>query len=193
LKYVFAQLLGYRFGNLSDGRRFLVRPINPQDKDLLASGLAHLSPESVYRRFLSAKPRFTAAELRYLTEIDHVDHEALIAVLAADPSHVVGVARFVRDPEDPTCAEVAVTVGDPYQGQGIGRYLGVLIADAARDRGVQRFTATMLAENTAAHRLFAAISTRLETHRQGAVDELVVHLGRKRSLPRADVPDLLAA
>lgn len=190
---MFAQLLGYRFGSLSDGRRFLVRPISPNDKDLLASGLAHLSPESVYRRFLSAKPRFSAAELRYLTEIDHVDHEALIAVLADEPSRVVGVARFIRDPEDPTCAEVAVTVGDAYQGQGVGRYLGELLADAARDRGVQRFTATMLAENAAAHRLFAAISTRLETHRDGSVDELVVHLGRERAFPRADAPDLLAA
>lgn len=190
---MFAQLLGYRFGSLSDGRRFLVRPISPQDKDLLASGLAHLSPESVYRRFLSAKPHFTAAELRYLTEIDHWAHEAVIAVLADDPACVVGVARFICDPQDPTTAEVAVTVGDAFQGQGIGRYLGTILADAARDRGVQRFTATMLAENTAAHRLFAAISTRLETHRQGSVDELVVHLGRERALPRADVPDMLAA
>lgn len=190
---MFAQLLGYRFGRLSDGRRFLVRPVSPLDKDLLASGLAHLSPESVYRRFLSAKPRFTAGELRYLTEIDHVAHEALIAVLADEPSCVVGVARFVRDPHDTTCAEVAVTVGDAFQGQGVGRYLGTLIADAARDRGVQRFTATMLAENVAAHRLFAAISTRLETRHQGSVDELVVHLGHTRALPRADVPDMLAA
>ena len=190
---MFAQLLGYRFGRLSDGRRYLVRPISPHDKDLLASGLAHLSPESVYRRFLSAKPRFTAGELRYLTEIDHVDHEAVIAVLADDPTRVVGVARFVRDLADPTCAEVAVTVGDPYQGQGVGRYLGAVIADAARDRGVYRFSATMLAENTAAHRLFASISTRLETHRQGSVDELVVHLGRERALPRTDMPDMRAA
>jgi RimJ/RimL family protein N-acetyltransferase len=191
---VFAQLLGYRFGILSDGRRYVVRPISPQDKDLLASGLAHLSPASVYRRFLSAKPSFTTAELRYLTEIDHVNHEALIAVLADDPSRVVGVARFVRlEGDAPGTAEVAVTVGDCYQGQGVGRYLGILIADAARDRGIQRFTAMMLADNTAAHRLFATISTRLETRHEGPVDELVVHLGTKRSFPRADVPDLLAA
>jgi hypothetical protein len=34
----------------------------------------------------------------------------------------------------------------------------------------------MLAENVAAHRLFEAISQRLDMHRAGAVDELVAEL-----------------
>ena len=43
--------------------------------------------ESARLRFLAPKPRFTLAELRYLTEVDHVDHFALVAVLA-DAPHV---------------------------------------------------------------------------------------------------------
>jgi hypothetical protein len=71
--------------HLRDGTRVSVRPIRPSDAALLSAGLAHLSPESARRRFLAPKPRFTLAELRYLTEVDHVDHVALVAVLADAP------------------------------------------------------------------------------------------------------------
>ena len=50
------------------------------------------------------------------------------------------------------------------------------LADAARARGVERFTASMLPTNVAAHRLFAKISTRLEWTREHGVDEMVAPL-----------------
>jgi hypothetical protein len=62
---------------LPDGTRVAIRPIEPGDKARLAEGLRRLSQETIRRRFLAAKPRFTSAELRYLTEIDGVDHIAL--------------------------------------------------------------------------------------------------------------------
>ena len=71
---------------------------------------------------------------------------------------------------------MAITIADHLQGQGLGRRLGVIVGDAARERGIRRFTATMLADNDAAHRLFAAISERLEVTHEGATDELVVEL-----------------
>lgn len=190
---MFAQLLGYRFGELPDGRRLIVRPVGPDDKALLQWGVEHLSPESAYRRFFSPKPRLTAAELRYFTEIDHRDHEALVAVLADDPATPVGVARFVRLADDPCAAEAAITIGDPFQGQGVGRLLLRLLADAARDRGIGRFTATMLSDNVGARRLFSSISTRVDATANGSTVELVCHLGPQRELPRGEVPDLLAA
>ena len=78
-----------------DGRAFVIRPLEPDDKPLLVEGLKQMSEESRYRRFLAPKPSFTAAELAYLTEVDHRDHEALIAIEpeSGDP---VGVARYVR-------------------------------------------------------------------------------------------------
>ncbi len=156
MKYVFAQLLGYRFAALRDGRRLLVRPIGPADKALLSWGVAHLSRESSYLRFFSSRSTLSAAELRYLTEVDHVDHHALVAVLADDPDVLVGVVRFVRQADDSAAAEVAMTIGDDYQGQGVGRHLLELAMDAARDRGIQRFVAIMLAENHGAQRLFGS-------------------------------------
>ena len=161
---------------LTDGTEVLIRAIRPDDKALLVQGMGNLSEESRRARFLTAKPRLTSAELRYLTELDGTDHYALIAVLAADPGQLAGVARFVRSAEDPLAAEAAIVVGDPLQGKGLGRTLGLRLADAARARGVRRFTATMLADNTASHRLFRAISLRLQTAHAGGVDELVADL-----------------
>jgi RimJ/RimL family protein N-acetyltransferase len=154
----------------------LLRPIAPEDKDALVAGLGRLSERSVYQRFLSPKPRLTSSELRYLTEVDFVDHYALVAVLARSPGVVVGVGRWVRDAHTPGDAEIAVVIADDLQGRGVGTTLGRALTQAARERGIERFTASMLPSNRAAHRLFAKIATELQlTHHRG-VDELVAPL-----------------
>jgi GNAT superfamily N-acetyltransferase len=154
----------------------LIRPISPDDKAALVAGLGRLSERSVYQRFLSPKPRLSSSELHYLTEVDFVDHYALVAVLARCPEVVVGVGRWVRDGSAPADAEIAVVVADELQRRGVGTRLGLKLAQAARDRGVERFTASMLPTNRAAHRLFAKISTQLELTRHHGVDELVAPL-----------------
>jgi RimJ/RimL family protein N-acetyltransferase len=152
-----------------------IRRIRPDDKDALVAGLGRLSERSVYQRFLTPKPRLTEAELRYLTEVDFEDHHALVAVLARSPDLVVGVGRWVRDTEDPGSAEVAIVIADDLQGRGVGTRLGRALADAARERGVERFTATILPTNRAAHRLLAKLTTRLQPFGDG-IDEVVGEL-----------------
>jgi RimJ/RimL family protein N-acetyltransferase len=149
------------------------RHIRPDDKGRLAAGLARLSPESRQKRFLMPKPRFSSAELRYLTEVDGFDHVAIVAVSATDPEVFYAVGRFVRLRDDPQTAEVAIVVADALQGQGLGRELGRRLADMARERGVTRFSATLLGDNVAAWRLFASISARLEEHVGGGLHEVV--------------------
>ena len=158
------------------GERVAFRYIRPDDKDRLAEAFGRLSPEAQYRRFLTAKPRLSTSELRYLTELDGFDHVAVLAVLAEDPDAIVGVGRFVRLRDLPDTAEVAVVVGDAHQGQGLGRQLGRLLADEARARGVRRFTATLLGDNVAAHRLFHAISDRLEGRTEGGTRVLTAEI-----------------
>jgi RimJ/RimL family protein N-acetyltransferase len=153
-----------------------IRHIRPDDKGRLAEGLARLSPEARHKRFLMPKPRFSSSELRYLTEIDGFDHVAIVAVSAEDPDVFYGVARFVRLREEPDTAEAAIVVADHLQGQGLGRELGGRLADEARQRGVTRFTATLLGENEAAHRLFASISERLDARYDHGLRELVAEL-----------------
>jgi RimJ/RimL family protein N-acetyltransferase len=155
----------------------LLRPIRPDDKDALVAGLGRLSDRSVYQRFLSPKPRLTASELAYLTEVDFVDHYALVAVLARSPQVIVGVGRWIRDRQEPTEAEVAVVITDDLQGRGVGTTLGRRLAHTAAERGVERFAAMILPSNVAAHRLFATIGRQLEAARlERGVDELRIPL-----------------
>ena len=161
---------------IKNGTAVAVREIQPEDKARLTAAMAHVSDASLRQRFLTAKPRLTGADLRYLTEVDMLDHYALVAVLAGRPDAIIGVARWIRDPEHQDAAEAAVLVGDAFHGQGLGTLLGLAIADAARERGVVRFTATMLEDNAAAHRLFERISERLVVRHDGVLDELVAEL-----------------
>jgi RimJ/RimL family protein N-acetyltransferase len=165
------------FVRLHNGDEVTIRPIQPGDKALLEAGMAALSEESAYRRFLAPKKRLTAAELRYLTEVDFRDHVALVAVPAGDPETLLGVARWVRSAADPQTAEIAFLVSDRLHRQGLGAALAGALADAARARGVERFVATMLPHNAAAHRLLARLGTRVTTRVEGGMHELRVELG----------------
>ncbi|MEZ4293385.1 MAG: ROK family protein [Polyangiaceae bacterium] len=136
---------------LSDGTPVTLRPIAAGDKEELARAFDRLSPASRYMRFHSFKQALTDDDLRYLTEVDGADHFALVAVT---PSHDmreekgIGVARFVRDPTERDLAEAAITVADDHQGKGLGKLLLQRIVAAARARGVRRFQAEVLAENS---------------------------------------------
>ncbi len=133
---------------LRDGSAVLIRPIQPADAPLLADGFARLSLKSRQQRFLTPKQELSPAELRYLTDIDHHEHEALGAVSRAD-GRGVGIARYVRRAEDPQTAEIAVTVVDDWQGRGLGAELLARLSDRARQEGICRLTALVTAENDA--------------------------------------------
>jgi RimJ/RimL family protein N-acetyltransferase len=131
---------------LRDGEQILVRPIRPDDREELAAGVRRLSPKSRYRRFFTPTSELSASELSYLTEVDHHDHEALVA-LEPDSLHGIGVARFVRSREDPELAEVAVAVADSWQNRGVATVLLDRLTQRAREEGVHRFSAEILADN----------------------------------------------
>jgi RimJ/RimL family protein N-acetyltransferase len=162
---------------LPDGTQVLIRPIEATDKRRLSVALGRLSRETIHRRFLSAKPRLTAAELRYLTEVDGRDHIALVATLASDPDSIVAVARCVRFADARDTAEFAIVVGDPLQGRGLGSLLARELATAATSTGIRRFSATMAEENVAVRRLIARFTRTLEhEHTSHGVREVVVTL-----------------
>src|SRR3954452_11281377 len=145
---------------LEDGTALLVRPIEATDKAMLAAGLTRLSETSRQRRFLGPKPRLTAAELRYLTEVDWHDHYAVVAV-TPDDGEIVASARWVRLKTDPEAAEAAVVVCDALQNKGLGKQLARMLADAASAEGIRRVHATMLSENPPALALMRVIAARL--------------------------------
>jgi GNAT superfamily N-acetyltransferase len=163
--------------HLPDGTALLTRLIRGDDKRLLERGLANLSETSVQRRFLSPKPRFTGSELRYLTELDGVNHLALVAERPTQPARgIIGVARYVRLPEDPQAAEAAIVVADEWQGRGVGSVLAEELGRRARGNGITRFTATMASDNVPAHRLMEKLARHTERQNTGAVTEMVMDL-----------------
>ena len=165
------------YRTLPDGTGLILRPIEPGDKARLSVALGRLSAETIRRRFFAAKPRFSSGELRYLTEIDGDNHIALVALLASDPERIVAVARCIRLPDAPETAEFAIVVGDALQGRGLGRLLAGELADAARQVGIRRFAASMLAENDAVLAIMRTFSARLERlSLSNGVREVVVDL-----------------
>jgi RimJ/RimL family protein N-acetyltransferase len=131
--------------SLPSGVETLIRPISSDDKRLLAEAFDGMSPETRYRRFFAPLDRLTEQDLRYLTEVDHHDHEAFVAL---DPAtgEIIGVARYVRS-LDPTEAEVAVVVGDPWQGRGVATALLERLVERARAEGIDHFIALVLSDN----------------------------------------------
>ncbi len=166
---------------LPGGTQVAIRPIRADDGQRLRASHLRLSEESRYRRFLAAKPELTEADARYLVQVDGCDHYALVATLVGglrdDPEPIVAVARYIRLPGDPQAAEFAIVVGDLLQRQGLATELLTRLAQAAAARGVRRFTATMLSDNVAIHRLLARIGAAPPSlHRFGSVTEIEVEL-----------------
>ena len=155
--------------------RIEIRPIRPDDRGALADGMRRLSPESRYRRFFSPVDSLTERQLTYLTDVDHHDHEALVA-LEAGTEHGVGVARFVRSQHDPEVAEVAVAVADDWQGQGIGSELLHRLTERARDEGIRRFSGSILEENRPMRELMAELGDLRVTDRAAGGIEVEVDL-----------------
>jgi RimJ/RimL family protein N-acetyltransferase len=161
---------------LKDGTRLAIRPIRPQDKAELTAALGRLSAATVHKRFMSPKTGFSASELRYLTEVDGHHHVALVAEEIEAPHRIVAVGRYVAFADAPTTADVAIVVGDALQGQGLGSVLAAHLAEEAARQGIRRFSATMLGDNRAAHRLMAHLTGHLERRARHGQAEVVAEL-----------------
>jgi RimJ/RimL family protein N-acetyltransferase len=145
-----------------------VRPIRATDKDALLDLFTRMSDRSRTRRFLSPKPRLSARELAYFTEVDHRTHEALVA-LTADGTFV-GVGRYACGTGQTEVADVAFAVADAWQGRGIGTALAVLIVERARLNGIGRLQATTLPENGPSRKLLARMGFGVCGISAGALD-----------------------
>jgi RimJ/RimL family protein N-acetyltransferase len=160
---------------LRSGDQILIRPISPDDRDELVAGMERLSPESRYRRFFTPASHLSASQVRYLTDVDHHDHEALVAVQPVT-GHGIGVARFVRSAADHGLAEVAVAVADSWQGRGVATALLNRLTERARDEGIRRFSAEILAENQPMLELIDDVGQVTIKHRDPGTVEVEVEL-----------------
>jgi RimJ/RimL family protein N-acetyltransferase len=158
---------------LRDGRRVALRPLRRADRDSQAALFARLSPESRRRRFLTPKPRLSAADLDHLSDVGHPGHEARAAIDERDGT-IVGISRYVVHSERPAVAEVAIEVADDFQNHGIGAALAERTLSDARANGMRTLTATALWENRAARALLRRFGFRAQ--RTGGELEMALDL-----------------
>jgi GNAT superfamily N-acetyltransferase len=151
---------------LRNGRPIKIRALRPEDRDDFVAAVGRASSQSLYRRFFSAKRHFTEQETSFFLNVDFVQHVALVAVVVENgrPT-IVGGGRYVV--EKPGLAEVAFTVVDGYQGQGIGSALLGHLAAIARKAGVREFCAHVMPDNIAMLTVFERSGLQLHSKREG--------------------------
>lgn len=133
---------------LTDGTKVQVRPIAPEDEQLLHEAVAAMSERTVYFRFFSPLKRLPDAFAHRLAVVDYNDRFALVATShkPTGGERIVGVARYDRVP-GADVAEVAVAVVDEFQRRGLGGALLAILARVARDHGIRTFSLIVLPEN----------------------------------------------
>ena len=129
-----------------NGSRLLIRPIQSDDRDLLARMFDRLSADSRRARFRGRDDVLSEEDLDYLTDVDEYRHDALVAI-DSESHEAVGVARYVRLPGRRELAEVAVEVADDWHRRGVGTALLVELTARARAAGVTQYNAVVSLDN----------------------------------------------
>jgi len=143
----------------ADGRTLKVRPIHPADEDMIRDLFYSYSPKTILQRFFRPVPALPHADLQKLIRVEYRRDMILVAVAdaGADTERIVAVGRYHVDPAS-GAAEVAFSMREDWQRQRVGTYLFRRLVEIARGRGVTRFVADVLAENTGMVRLFHRVA-----------------------------------
>jgi GNAT superfamily N-acetyltransferase len=177
---------------LADGGRLFVRHLLASDREELAERYLELSPEARRLRFFNAPDHLSTRLLDYLLDVDGVDRCALAAfAIDADGAPGVGIARYARSHDDPSCAEAAVTVLDAYQSRGIGTELMFRLAEQARRNGISTFTASVMWEN---HELLDSLRTlgaEIQPSEPGVASVRIALPSAEASLPETELHRIL--
>ena len=130
---------------LRDGSVAQVRPIRPDDVELLQEFHERQSDESIYLRFFAPLKHLSDREARRFANVDYRERVALIVEAGG---RMVGVARYDRltGPDGPR-AEVAFNIADDFQGRGVGSVLLEHLAAIGAEAGVREFVADVLPQN----------------------------------------------
>jgi acetyltransferase len=173
---------------MKGGGLYTIRPIRPDDAEMLQTFVRGLSQESRYFRFASSMPELPARMLARYTLIDYDREMALVAVLRqrepvpaedgqdagfVDHERIIGVSRYITNPDQSTC-EFSLAVADDFKGQGLGSRLMLSIADFARGKGLQQIEGLVLANNPNMLRLMKGLGYELRDFPEDRDFKLVV-------------------
>ena len=138
---------------LRNGQRIEIRALRPEDRDNFVAAVSRVGTQSLYRRFFAVRRHFTEDETSFYLNVDFRNHVALVAIAEENgrPTIVAGGRYIVVHPGQ---AELAFTVLDEYQGQGIGALLLRYLVAIAKDAGLKELIADVLPENGAMLKVF---------------------------------------
>ena len=164
---------------LADGGVVHVRPSGPADADAIRAMHGRLSAKTLYLRYFSPVRTVSEQRIAIFTDVDHDSRVGLVAVLGGE---IIAAGTYHRDPVgDTDAAEAAFLVEDSQQGRGLGSILLEHLAAAAQERGIRRFTAEVLSQNTTM--LGVLVDAGYTVHRQ--YDSGVVDLASTSNRPRS--------
>ena len=167
---------------LPGGGEYTVRPVHPDDAGMLQEFVRRLSPESRYFRFVSSMQELPATMLSRFTLIDYDREMALVAVCreqqtgadvaSSEVSRIVGVSRYITNPDHTTC-EFSLVVADDYKGRGLGSRLMLSIVDVAREKGLTEIEGLVLASNSVMLKLMKSLGFKIKAFAEDADFKLV--------------------
>jgi acetyltransferase len=163
---------------------YTIRPIQPDDAQMLQDLMHHLSAESRYFRFVSSISEFPPTKLARFTLIDYDREMALVAVHKqrtagadgemSETERVVGVSRYITNPDQSSC-EFSLVVADDFGGKGLGSRLMQSIMDVARDKGLAEIDGLVLANNPGMLKLMRSLGFEVKTFAEDPDFKLVTH------------------
>lgn len=138
---------------LKNGTVATLRPLRADDRERMAAAIRGLDAQTIYTRLFSHRKELTEAGLDRAMRVDDEREVVLVAATGGGADEaIIGGGRYVVAGEGR--AEIAFTVEEDYQGQGIaGRLLAALV-EVARVRGIAVFEADVLSENRSMLRVF---------------------------------------
>ncbi|HMO49133.1 MAG TPA: bifunctional acetate--CoA ligase family protein/GNAT family N-acetyltransferase [Rubrivivax sp.] len=169
---------------LRGGGEYTVRPIRPDDAQMLQDMVQRLSPESRYMRFVSPIEKLPPNMLARFTLIDYDREMALVAVHKQRQSNedgeitetecMIGVSRYITNPDQSSC-EFALLVADDYAGKGLGSRLMESIMDVARDKGLSEVIGLVLTNNSPMLKLMRRLGFQVKRDAEDPEFMLVTH------------------
>lgn len=148
---------------LPDKSKVLLRPIKPEDSEMLLEAFKHLSTNSRMKRFFTPRNSLSESQVKYLTDVDQHNHVAWVAV-NLEETEGYGVGRFIRLPESPNTAEYAITVIDEFHNLGLGTLLFTLIYMLAREAGLEYLNGYLIQGNVHFVQRLKALKAKISQH-----------------------------
>ena len=169
---------GYRESEtLNDGSVVTIRSIRTEDGDSVLEAFKGMDKQSVYRRFFSPKKELSQAELEQLTNVDFSNVVALVVTKrSVEGELLVGGGRYALGGPGATEAEIAFVTNGDYRGLGIASLILKHLARIAREAGLMRFDAEVLAENQPMLAVFRRSGLPMQQHWEGNVIHVTLSL-----------------